>query len=101
MKKIYTIILVATLGFFFAGCDHYLDVNKNVDAPSEDMVEDFHYLAGIESALQGLTWDCRATLVLSQMFGTSSHLNTHFNIDTNNSSSLPSSPSFSGERMIY
>ena len=56
MKKIYTIILVATLGFFFAGCDHYLDVNKNVDAPSEDMVEDFHYLAGIESALQGLTW---------------------------------------------
>lgn len=73
MKKIYTIILVATLGFFFAGCDHYLDVNKNVDAPSEDQVEDWHYLAGIESALQGLTWDCRATLVLSQMMATSSY----------------------------
>ena len=73
MKKIYTIILVATLGFFFAGCDHYLDVNKNVDAPDEDQVEDYHYLAGIESALQGLTWDCRATLVLSQMMATSSY----------------------------
>lgn len=73
MKKIYTIILVATLGFFFAGCDHYLDVNKNIDAPDEDQVEDFHYLAGIESALQGLTWDCRATLVLSQMMATSSY----------------------------
>ena len=73
MKKIYTIILIATLGLFTTGCDHYLDVNKNVDAPTEDMVEDFHYLAGIESALQGLYWDIRATGVLSQMMGTSSY----------------------------
>jgi hypothetical protein len=80
MKKIYTIILVATLGFFFAGCDHYLDVNKNIDAPDEDQVQDYHYLAGIESALQGLTWDCRATLVLSQMMATSSYTGfcTHY-----------------------
>ena len=73
MKKIYTIILVATLGFFFAGCDHYLDVNKNTDAPDEAMVEDWHYLAGVESALQGLTWDVRATGPLSQMMATSSY----------------------------
>lgn len=73
MKKIYTIILIATLGFFMAGCDHYLDVNKNVDAPDEQQVEDYMYLAGIESALQGLYWDIRATGVLSQMMGTSSY----------------------------
>ena len=73
MKKIYTIILIATLGLFTTGCDKYLDVNKNVDAPTEDMVEDFHYLAGIEAAFQGLTWDMRATTVLSQMWGTSNY----------------------------
>ncbi len=73
MKKIYTIILIATLGLFTTGCDHYLDVNKNVDAPDEQQVEDYMYLAGIESALQGLYWDIRATGVLSQMMGTSSY----------------------------
>ncbi|MBR5398729.1 MAG: SusD/RagB family nutrient-binding outer membrane lipoprotein [Bacteroidales bacterium] len=75
MKKIYTIILVATLGFFFSGCDHYLDVNKNVDAPDEQMVMDYHYLAGIEAALQGVYWDIRATGPLSQMMGSSSYSN--------------------------
>ena len=73
MKKIYTIILIATLGLFTTGCDHYLDVNKNVDAPDEQGVMDYHYLAGIEAALQGLYWDIRATGVLSQMMGTSSY----------------------------
>lgn len=73
MKKIYTIILVATLGFFFSGCDHYLDVNKNVDAPDEQMVMDYHYLAGVEAALQGVYWDIRATGPLSQMMGSSSY----------------------------
>ena len=75
MKKIYTIILVATLGFFFAGCDHYLDVNKNVDAPDEEQVMDYHYLAGVEAALQGAYWDIRATGPLSQMMGSSSYSN--------------------------
>ncbi|MBR4805986.1 MAG: SusD/RagB family nutrient-binding outer membrane lipoprotein [Bacteroidales bacterium] len=75
MKKIYTIILVATLGFFFSGCNHYLDVNKNVDAPDEQMVMDYHYLAGIEAALQGAYWDIRATGPLSQMMGSSSYSN--------------------------
>lgn len=73
MKKIYTIILIATLGLFTTGCDHYLDVNKNVDAPDEQGVMDYHYLAGIEAALQGLYWDIRATGPLSQMMGTSSY----------------------------
>ena len=73
MKKIYTIILIATLGFFMTGCDHYLDVNKNVDAPDEQQVEDYLYLAGVEAALQGLYWDIRATGPLSQMMGTSSY----------------------------
>ncbi len=73
MKKIYTIILVATLGFFFSGCDHYLDVNKNTDAPDEQMVEDYHYLAGVEACLQGLYWDIRATGPMSQMMSTDSY----------------------------
>lgn len=75
MKKIYTIILIATLGLFTTGCDHYLDVNKNVDAPDEQMVMDYHYLAGVEANLQGVYWDIRATGGLSQMMGTSSYAN--------------------------
>jgi hypothetical protein len=73
MKKIFTIILVATMGFFFTGCDHYLDVNKNIDAPDEQQLPDYLYLAGIESALQGLYWDIRATGPMTQMFATSSY----------------------------
>ena len=73
MKKIFTIILVAMLGFFSTGCDHYLDVNKNIDAPDEQQLPDYLYLAGIESALQGLYWDIRATGPMTQMFATSSY----------------------------
>ena len=73
MKKIYTILLVATLGFFFAGCDHYLDVNKNQDAPDEEQVMDYHYLPGVEMWLGNLYWDIRATGPLSQMLGTVSY----------------------------
>jgi len=73
MKKIYTIILVATLGFFFAGCDHYLDVNKNQDAPDEEQVMDYHYLPGVEMWMGNLYWDIRATGPLSQMLGTVSY----------------------------
>ncbi len=70
MKKIITIILVATLGFFSTGCDHYLDVNKNVDAPDEQQLPDYLYLAGVESSLQALYWDNRALTVMTQMFAT-------------------------------
>ena len=73
MKKIYTILLVATLAFFFAGCDHYLDVNKNQDAPDEEQVMDYHYLPGVEMWLGNLYWDIRATGPLSQMLGTVSY----------------------------
>ena len=73
MKKIFTIILVAMLGFFSTGCDHYLDVNKNIDAPDEQQLPDYLYLAGVESALQGLYWDIRATGPMTQMFATSSY----------------------------
>ena len=61
------------LGFFSTGCDHYLDVNKNIDAPDEQQLPDYLYLAGIESALQGLYWDIRATGPMTQMFATSSY----------------------------
>lgn len=61
------------MGFFFTGCDHYLDVNKNIDAPDEQQLPDYLYLAGIESALQGLYWDIRATGPMTQMFATSSY----------------------------
>lgn len=73
MKKIYTIILIATLGLFLTGCDHYLDVNKNVDAPDEEQVMDYHYLPGIEQWMGNVYWDIRATGPLSQMFGTTSY----------------------------
>ncbi len=73
MKKIYTIILIATLGLFLTGCDHYLDVNKNVDAPDEEQVMDYHYLPGVEQWMGNIYWDIRATGPLSQMFGTTSY----------------------------
>jgi hypothetical protein len=78
MKKIYTIILVATLGFFFTGCDHYLDVNKNVDAPDEKQVMDYHYLPGIEMYMGNLYLDIRGIGSLSQMMGTNSSYWTPF-----------------------
>ena len=55
------------------GCDKYLDVNKNEDAP--DYVEAHLYLAGILSAYQGCYWDIRALGPLTQMMGTSSYTN--------------------------
>ncbi len=68
MKKLLTILLLASMSFTFASCDSYLDVNKEVDAP-EYVTEDL-YLAGILSALgQGNYYDVRATSVLTQSFG--------------------------------
>lgn len=68
MKKISFIILIILLTFI--GCDNYLDVNKNVDAP--DKVEGYLYLAGIQQAYQGIYWDNRAFDLLTQMQGTTS-----------------------------
>ena len=68
MKKLLTILLLASMSFTFASCESYLDVNKEVDAP-EYVTEDL-YLAGILSALgQGNYYDVRATSVLTQSFG--------------------------------
>ncbi len=65
MKKIIiTLVSIATL-FATTGCEKYLDVNKNVDAP--DYIDDYLYLAGCLSAFQGCYWDIRALGPLTGM----------------------------------
>ena len=79
MKKLLTILLLASMSFTFTACDSWLDVNNNVDAP--DYVQEDLYLAGILSALgQGNYYDIRATAPLSQSMGTSNYTNfaVHF-----------------------
>ncbi len=75
MKKstIFTLIASAILGMSATGCDDYLDVNRNTDAP--DYVDAHLYLAGIEQAYQGIYWDIRAIGPLTQMMGTTSYTN--------------------------
>lgn len=70
MKKLFTIISLAVLGLASTGCDSYLDVNKNVDAP--DYIENYQYLAGIESALgNGMYQEIRtAAAPLAQLMAT-------------------------------
>ena len=79
MKKLLTILLLASMSFTFTSCDSWLDVNNNVDAP--DYISEDLYLAGILSALgQGVAYDVRATAPLSQTFGTTNYTNyaSHF-----------------------
>lgn len=71
MKKILTILLLASLTFVNTSCDDYLDVNKNVDAP--DYIDATLYLPGVLSAWQGCYWDIRAIGPLTQMFGTNGY----------------------------
>ena len=71
MKKLFIILFVALVGFASTSCDDFLNVNENKDAP--DKVDAYLYLAGLESAWQGLYYDIRATAPLSQMMGTSSY----------------------------
>lgn len=69
IKKIsISVLLVALLVFMTTGCEDYLDVNHNIDAPAQ--VEGYLYLAGIEHQYQGLYWDIRAAAPLTQMMGT-------------------------------
>lgn len=68
MKKILTILLLASFTLASVSCDKYLDVNNNVDAP--DYVEAPLYLAGVLSAWQGTYWDGRALTSLANMHGT-------------------------------
>ena len=71
MKKLFIILFVALVGFASTSCDDFLNVNENKDAP--DKVDAYLYLAGLESAWQGLYYDIRATAPLSQMMGTGSY----------------------------
>lgn len=76
MKKIITSILLAAALFNFTGCQKYLDVNTNQDAP--DYVDAGLYLPGVLSAYQGFYWDIRALGPLTQMMGTNSSSYTYF-----------------------
>ena len=70
MKKKFLYMLFPLLGLV-SGCEKYLDVNKNVDAP--DRVEGYLYLANITQQYQGIYWDIRALGPMTQMMGTTSY----------------------------
>lgn len=76
MKKIS--IYLISLFLLITGCEEYLDVNKNVDAP--DYVEGYLYLAGITQQYQGVYWDIRAIGPMTQMMGTTGYTSfaTHY-----------------------
>ena len=79
MKKLLTILLLASMSFTFSSCESWLDVNNNVDAP--DYVQEDLFLAGILSSLgQGNYYDIRATAPLTQTMGTGNYTNfaNHF-----------------------
>lgn len=67
MKK-KLLYMLMPLFIVMGGCEKYLDVNKNIDAP--DAVEGYLYLANITQQYQGLYWDIRAVGPLTQMMGT-------------------------------
>jgi hypothetical protein len=69
MKKI--LIILLPLFLLFTGCKKYLDVNHNVDGPSN--VAGYLYLAGIQQAYEGIYYDIRAMGPLTQMMGTTSY----------------------------
>ncbi|MCR5003546.1 MAG: SusD/RagB family nutrient-binding outer membrane lipoprotein [Bacteroidales bacterium] len=71
MKKFISSILLVSSLFAFSGCDKYLDVNTNQDAP--DRIDAYLYLAGIQSAYADYYYDLRALCPLSQMMGTTSY----------------------------
>ncbi len=69
MKRI--IYILIPLVILAGGCQKFLDVNRNIDAP--DYVEGYLYLAGIQQAYQGFYWDIRAVGPMTQMMGTTSY----------------------------
>lgn len=69
MKKLF--IYIFPLLLLLGGCEKYLDVNHNVDAPAE--VDGFLYLANITQQYQGIYWDIRALGPMTQMMGTTSY----------------------------
>lgn len=73
MKKIAIISLLSILLAFNTGCDDYLDVNKNVDAP--DYVEDYLYLSGILQTYYAVYNDILSIAPMIEMWGTTSSTN--------------------------
>lgn len=63
-------MLLPLLGLV-SGCEKYLDVNKNIDAP--DKVDGYLYLANITQQYQGVYWDIRALGPMTQMMGTTGY----------------------------
>jgi len=76
MKKI--LIYIIPLFLLLGGCEKYLDVNHNIDAPAR--VDGYLYLANNIQQLQGVYWDIRAIGPMTQMMGTTSYTNfaNHF-----------------------
>lgn len=72
-------ILSAFLLLFSTGCDNYLDVNNNVDAP--DVIEEYLYLAPIIQAMPSY-WDTYHDLYaiapMVQMFSTTASVYTGY-----------------------
>ena len=71
MKKLFTILMIALVAFTSTSCDKYLDVNKNVDSPDEQVVPAYLYLAGVLGYFTAQYWDCRGLMPLVQYTGTS------------------------------
>lgn len=69
MKKI--LIYLIPLFLLLGGCEKYLDVNHNIDAPAR--VDGYLYLANNIQQLQGVYWDIRALGPMTQMMGTTSY----------------------------
>lgn len=73
MKKITIISLLSVLLVFNTGCDDYLDVNKNIDAP--DYIEDYLYLSGVLQAYYMRYNDILSIAPMIEMWGTTSSTN--------------------------
>ena len=73
----------------FTGCEKYLDVNKNEDAP--DRIDAYLYLSGIQSAYSDYYYDLRAICPLAQMFTTpsfTSYANNYYPVASDNGAQL-------------
>lgn len=78
MKKITIISVLSALFLFNLGCDDYLDVNQNIDAP--EYIEDYLYLAPIIQAMPywATYHDIYAIAPMVQMFATTRGIYTGY-----------------------
>ncbi len=70
MKKILSIVMIIVVAILSYSCDKYLDVNKHKDAPDENTVSPYLYLAGVEGAFQEYYYDLRSIMPVVQYMGT-------------------------------